>query len=216
LENWKFGFYELSKVIFVLLASSYFTGFLFGFIATIFGDFYKALMITIFVGTVGFTSIIFGSFIVFLAFYFLYLISGLYSKEFSLTKIDKFTKLENAYQRLFGGVYFYLIIFFSQELIIFIPIVMFLLISNSYSNLIPYIIGTIVFVTFPFLYFFHISLIQHMFLRFCLWFEGSTPIKYATFLNLAAEARILEKDGGHWRFRHQTLQEHFAKQYDTL
>jgi hypothetical protein len=46
--------------------------------------------------------------------------------------------------------------------------------------------------------------------------ELSFSFNYATFLDLAAEARILEKDGGHWRFRHQTLQEHFAKMSDTI
>jgi DNA replication protein DnaC len=60
------------------------------------------------------------------------------------------------------------------------------------------------------------AILKHLVLRFCLWLKGSTPLKYATFLNLAAEARILEKDGGHWRFRHQTLQEHFAKSGNDL
>ena len=40
--------------------------------------------------------------------------------------------------------------------------------------------------------------------------KGTMPLKYATFLDYAAEARILEKDGGHWRFRHQNLQDYFA------
>lgn len=55
---------------------------------------------------------------------------------------------------------------------------------------------------------------RHMYLRFCLWFEGSTPLKYATFLDYAAEAHILEKDGGFWRFRHQNLQDYFANLKD--
>jgi hypothetical protein len=53
-------------------------------------------------------------------------------------------------------------------------------------------------------------LFRHCILRLCLYFEGAMPLKYATFLDYAASARILEKDGGHWRFRHQKLQEHFA------
>jgi hypothetical protein len=69
---------------------------------------------------------------------------------------------------------------------------------------------TLFFITFI-CSFINAPLIKHSILRLCLYLEGSMPIKYATFLDLAAEARILEKDGGHWRFRHQTLQEHFAK-----
>lgn len=55
-----------------------------------------------------------------------------------------------------------------------------------------------------------IRLYDHVILRLCLYLEGAMPLRYATFLEYAAEARILEKDGGQWRFRHQNLQEHFA------
>ena len=55
-----------------------------------------------------------------------------------------------------------------------------------------------------------IRLYDHVILRLCLYLEGAMPLRYATFLDYAAEARILEKDGGQWRFRHQNLQEHFA------
>jgi hypothetical protein len=57
---------------------------------------------------------------------------------------------------------------------------------------------------------FSIPLFLHSCLRFCLWYEDALPLKYATFLDYAAEMRILEKTGGQWRFRHQNLQEHFA------
>jgi hypothetical protein len=53
-------------------------------------------------------------------------------------------------------------------------------------------------------------LFRHLVLRLCLYIEGRIPLKCATFLDYAAEARILEKDGGHWRFRHQNLQDYFA------
>lgn len=52
---------------------------------------------------------------------------------------------------------------------------------------------------------------KHFSLRLCFFLDGSIPLKYATFLDYCAEARILEKDGGHWRFRHQNLQDYFAK-----
>lgn len=54
-------------------------------------------------------------------------------------------------------------------------------------------------------------LIRQFIVRLSLFIQGKMPLKYATFLNYAAEARILEKDGGQWRFRHQNLQEYFAK-----
>jgi energy-coupling factor transporter ATP-binding protein EcfA2 len=53
-------------------------------------------------------------------------------------------------------------------------------------------------------------LVRHFILRLCLYLQGATPLQYAAFLDYAAEARILEKDGGQWRFRHQNLHEYFA------
>jgi hypothetical protein len=53
-------------------------------------------------------------------------------------------------------------------------------------------------------------LFRHWVLRIILAQEGAMPLRYVTFLDYAAEIRILEKDGGHWRFRHQYLQEYFA------
>lgn len=47
--------------------------------------------------------------------------------------------------------------------------------------------------------------------RLFLYIKGKAPLRYETFLNYTVEARILEKDGGFWRFRHQELQDYFAK-----
>jgi hypothetical protein len=53
---------------------------------------------------------------------------------------------------------------------------------------------------------------KHLVLRYYLYkHEGSIPLKYINFLNYATELRILERDGGQWRFRHQILQNHFAE-----
>jgi hypothetical protein len=52
---------------------------------------------------------------------------------------------------------------------------------------------------------------KHWMLRICLTLEGSMPLRYADFLSYATELRILEKDGGQWRFRHQILQDYFAR-----
>ena len=41
------------------------------------------------------------------------------------------------------------------------------------------------------------------------------PLRYVEFLDYAArELRILEKDGGQWRFRHQNLQDYFVRMKD--
>lgn len=65
-------------------------------------------------------------------------------------------------------------------------------------------------IVIPFFQLTEAALFKHLALRLCLYLEGDVPLKYATFLDYAAEVRILEKDGGHWRFRHQNLQEYFA------
>ena len=57
-------------------------------------------------------------------------------------------------------------------------------------------------------------LIQHFILRIALALEKKAPLKYVKFLNSATEVRILEKDGGYWRFRHQLIQDYFAELYE--
>jgi hypothetical protein len=59
------------------------------------------------------------------------------------------------------------------------------------------------------------SLLKHAVLRLALYREGWAPLKYVTFLDYAVSLRILEKDGGHWRFRHHNLQELFANSVVT-
>lgn len=56
-------------------------------------------------------------------------------------------------------------------------------------------------------------LVQHFILRIALTIEKKAPLKYVQFLNAATKVRILEKDGGHWRFRHQLIQDYFAHLY---
>jgi NACHT domain len=139
---------------------------------------------------------------------------------FSATQaVIPYTQLNSPYKRLRGGTT-RKIIFVSFTYIIFIIFLLsvFFLINFSAPQIYLVLVNIftlIFFTTYPII-FLMTPLFRHLILRLCLYLEGSTPLKYATFLNLAAEARILEKDGGHWRFRHQTLQEHFAKQYDTL
>ena len=37
------------------------------------------------------------------------------------------------------------------------------------------------------------------------------PLRDVEFLRYATEQRILQQDGGQWRFRHQNLQDYFAE-----
>lgn len=51
---------------------------------------------------------------------------------------------------------------------------------------------------------------RHLVVRLCLSLEHRMPLRYATFLDYACEAGILENEGGHWRFRHQMVQYYFG------
>jgi len=53
-------------------------------------------------------------------------------------------------------------------------------------------------------------IIRHFILRYGLFMERKIPLYFVKFLNEATEVRILEKDGGQWRFRHQIIQDYFA------
>lgn len=113
-------------------------------------------------------------------------------------KYDNFAYIGKNYQRLSANAWVNTIVLFLLMTILFI---------TSFFD--------IIFIHFYFLpltirILFIASIFWHFALRFCFWIEGAMPLKYATFLDYAAEARILEKDGGQWRFRHQNLQEYFA------
>lgn len=53
--------------------------------------------------------------------------------------------------------------------------------------------------------------IQHFTLRLILWRSGYIPWNYARFLNYATERVFLQRVGGHYRFIHDFLREHFAQ-----
>lgn len=143
-------------------------------------------------------------------------LSGVFIIGFEeLRVIKSFASLEYPYQRLLGGC--------SSKLFLSILVILLFLIGmrlyephlrNTYPYLYPNYEIYLVLILFPL--FFTIStlvslpLIRHLILRVDLYKENKMPFKYATFLDYAVSLRILEKDGGHWRFRHQNLQEHFA------
>jgi len=135
-----------------------------------------------------------------------------------ITQIKATSELKNPYQRLMYGFSINLSFFLILLLILSINIFLsgFLLLPIEKNNeefgvllLMAFMVAVISKLKISFL-----PIFIHLILRLCLWFEGSMPLKYATFLDYAAEARILEKDGGFWRFRHQNLQEYFANLKD--
>lgn len=58
-----------------------------------------------------------------------------------------------------------------------------------------------------------LAVVQHTVLRFLLWREGAIPWNYAKFLRYTTERRLTQQVGGHFRFVHRELLEHFASKY---
>lgn len=127
-------------------------------------------------------------------------LGGDFSKIEEMKKIIHILYLQNPYQRLFGGFSINLLIC-SFPIFIICPLLMLFNFTSPFIFMAIYF-SVIGLMTTP--------IFLHSYLRLCFWFEGAMPVQYATFLNYAAEARILEKDGGQWRFRHQNLQEYFV------
>jgi len=67
--------------------------------------------------------------------------------------------------------------------------------------------------TFGMIGLFRTPLVKHLILRVSLTLEGAMPLHAASFLNYATNLGILERDGGQWRFRHQILQDYFARRF---
>jgi NACHT domain-containing protein len=135
-------------------------------------------------------------------------------------KIMRFANINSPYRRLRAGISFNILqwaiiglIFYNS---IFTPFhvydwyiaqksqVSFIrFLGSLFNSPLIYIFGTIGLFKAP--------LLKHSALRVCLALEGVMPLRYVEFLNYATELRILEKEGGQWRFRHQILQDYFAR-----
>ncbi|MEG3440357.1 hypothetical protein V0288_24735, partial [Pannus brasiliensis CCIBt3594] len=55
-----------------------------------------------------------------------------------------------------------------------------------------------------------VACVQHIALRIVLWQSGAIPWNFARFLNYCVERRLLLRTGGHYRFLHRELLDHFA------
>jgi hypothetical protein len=122
-------------------------------------------------------------------------------------KYNNFAYLQSNYQRIFAHSSVNIVLF---TLLLVILLTSLIAIEIKNSELVVCMAFQAAFLFLGLRFLFGISILWHLILRYCLFLEGSMPLKYATLLDYAAEARILEKDGGHWRFRHQNLQEYFA------
>ncbi|MEB3310135.1 MAG: NACHT domain-containing protein [Snowella sp.] len=69
--------------------------------------------------------------------------------------------------------------------------------------------GWILFISFVF--FGGLACIKHFSLRLILWQSGTIPWNLARFLNYCVERRLLLRVGGHYRFLHRELLDHFAQ-----
>ena len=116
--------------------------------------------------------------------------------------INHFTSINKPYSRLinikydliryfflFLGLYMILSIHFDKySLFLFLVLFGFIVVCGVLSGL-------------PLLY--------HFILNYCLQKEKSMAFPMVPFFNYCTKLRILEKDGGSWRFRHQILQDYF-------
>jgi len=126
--------------------------------------------------------------------------------SFSRT-IKNFATLRNDYERLKTG-FTYNLIRLTIVNICFVVIVNLTITNSGLLNYRPIIINSFFILS---IFLVNTAIFQHFILRFCLIVINAIPIRYGTFLNYVSETRILEKDGGFWRFRHQELQDYFAK-----
>jgi hypothetical protein len=54
---------------------------------------------------------------------------------------------------------------------------------------------------------------NHIILCLCLKWEKKLPLDWVSFFEYVTNARILEQDGGQWRFRHQILEDYFLEEW---
>jgi GTPase SAR1 family protein len=139
------------------------------------------------------------------------LLVGLFFGLEELKRIESITYLQSPYQRIYGGFFVNLVfaVVVSLALAGFTLSVNYIN-DNGLLNFTPKLMMMLA-IFVPLVLLITTALFLHSILRFCLYLEDKMPLRYATFLNYATELRILEKDGGQWRFRHQNLQVYFAE-----
>jgi len=119
-------------------------------------------------------------------------------------KISSFVRLNEPYQRLRGGILFNVLQ--TGGFVGFVTLAAFVV--GSVDGKIDWFYLATAIGCGLLLGFSYTALFKHCLLRICLWLEDSTPFRYVSFLRYATELRILEEEGGQWRFRHQNFQDY--------
>lgn len=123
------------------------------------------------------------------------------------SEIEYFTTIEKPYRRLNSNIRrdaaiaaflaviaFFLFDYLFQDVEV--------LTSTQYAKLFGVLMGVIYFLR-------RSPILKHFILAFLLQCENKAPFRMAKFYDYCASLRLLEKDGGTWRFRHQIIHDYF-------
>jgi NACHT domain len=125
-------------------------------------------------------------------------------------KTARFAKISSPYQRLRAGISSNILqLLIVLSVMVFVPGLVFefrsTIRAQAFRELAVPILAT------SSLGFFKTAIFKQFVLRVCFFLERAMPLRYAHFLTYATELRILEEDGGQWRFRHEILQDYFYR-----
>lgn len=201
--NW-FNVFKLrywQNSLFESLFTGLFGGFLLSFLTGLFGDFSSGLALGLAFGLIyGFVD---------------GLVDGLVDTQHFIIIKKPFQRLSK--ELLFSSFQLGITLFLSSTFFLIIDFISNYQYLDSFSNyrlidsiyLVPFILGiagTLIGASSTVIY-------KHFLLRICLYWEKKMPWKWVTFFKYATKARLLEQNGGQWRFRHQILQDHFEELY---
>ncbi len=138
------------------------------------------------------------------------LIRDLIKKVFVITT---FSTVESPYHRLRSDVLFQIIKFTIVSAlalcVAFFTLNYFNISTISWDALLIIVVIIVIALISPLF----TSFSKHFVLRLALYLEKKMPLRWVSFFRYATSARILEQDGGQWRFRHQILQDYFAERW---
>ena len=133
-----------------------------------------------------------------------------------LKKVTNFVRNDKPYAKIISGIRFLLLFFLSIWLLLYGSFATLVIKSTAIPTdaklgiLISFFVVSILLVGEIALLTIRHKLLQHFILRFYLYLEDGLTLKLVTFLDYVTEKRLLEKDGGNWRFRHESFQRYFA------
>jgi energy-coupling factor transporter ATP-binding protein EcfA2 len=133
--------------------------------------------------------------------------SFLVSIYYALQDKTSFLTIENPYQRISTIIYDEI---FNMFLIFTLPLFFgYFFWNRSVDHIRAYIIVIIIFTLIASIV--GSTFFNHFKLRLAFYTDKKLPLKWVTFFTYATDARILEQDGGQWRFRHQILEDYFLE-----